>query len=267
MKQYTEVEGLMSQPQKKIVSSFKLLNGTLITHLLLFYLEMGLPCTKIYRLDEYTTKKCFNKFLQSAVLLRRQGDENPNSILVNETMKLLASSSCGYQIMDCSRHTVTKYLNDEKTHCAIKKTRSRDPPIVRSWACKSRSWTQRTCCSWVFQSSLCRTTDVGALLQFHRQVLWHQQKTIASTRLPLPNWTSAAEISKSGYQSSGESPLENYSKVLMRQWILNHQWEAFGQTITPLQRMSKLNGDYRLSYFYPKRSVEDDRNHTHPPNL
>ena len=34
-------------------------------------------------------------------------------------MKLLANSSYGYQIMDRSRHTVTKYLNDEKTHSAI----------------------------------------------------------------------------------------------------------------------------------------------------
>ena len=49
---------------------------------------------------------------------RREGDENPNSTVVAETMKLLANSSYGYQIMDRSRHTVTKYLNDEKTHAA-----------------------------------------------------------------------------------------------------------------------------------------------------
>ena len=34
-------------------------------------------------------------------------------------MKLLANSSYGYQIIDRSRHTVTKYLNDEKTHTTI----------------------------------------------------------------------------------------------------------------------------------------------------
>ena len=33
-------------------------------------------------------------------------------------MKLLANSSNGYQFMDRSRHTVTKYLSDEKTHGA-----------------------------------------------------------------------------------------------------------------------------------------------------
>ena len=42
-----------------------------------------------------------------------------NSRAVAETMKLLANSSYGYQIMNRSRHTVTKYLTDEKTHAAI----------------------------------------------------------------------------------------------------------------------------------------------------
>ena len=56
--------------------------------------------------------------MQSAVDARRQGNENPNSSVVAET-KLLANSSYGYQIMDRSRHTVTKYLADEKTHAAI----------------------------------------------------------------------------------------------------------------------------------------------------
>ena len=34
-------------------------------------------------------------------------------------MKLVANSSYGYQIMDRSRNTVTKYLNNEKTDKAI----------------------------------------------------------------------------------------------------------------------------------------------------
>ena len=50
---------------------------------------------------------------------RRQIDENPSSGVVAKTMKLIANSFYGYQIMDRSRHTVTKYLTDEKTHKAI----------------------------------------------------------------------------------------------------------------------------------------------------
>ena len=35
-------------------------------------------------------------------------------------MKPLANNSYGYQIKDQSRHTLTKYLTDEKTHAVIK---------------------------------------------------------------------------------------------------------------------------------------------------
>ena len=102
-----------------LISSYRLENGTLITPLLLFYLELGLVCKKIYRSVEYTPAKCSNKVVQSAVNNRREGDENPNSSFGAETMKLLANSSYGYQIMDRSRHTVTKNLKDKKTHGAI----------------------------------------------------------------------------------------------------------------------------------------------------
>ena len=57
--------------------------------------------------------------MHSAVNARRERDENPNSSVVAETMKLLANSSYDYQIMDRSHHTVTKRLSDEKTHEAI----------------------------------------------------------------------------------------------------------------------------------------------------
>ena len=76
-------------------------------------------CTKIYRFVEYTPLSCFNSFVQSAVNARREGDKNPNSTVVAETMKLQANSSYGYQIIERTRHTVSKYLNDEKTHSAI----------------------------------------------------------------------------------------------------------------------------------------------------
>ena len=119
MKQYAGKENIMVQPKRMLISSFILTNGTLITPLLLFYLQLGLVCKKIHRFDQYTPRKCLGNFVQSAVDARRQGDENPNSSVVAETMKLLANSSYDYQIMDRSRHTVTKYLSDVKTHSAI----------------------------------------------------------------------------------------------------------------------------------------------------
>ena len=119
MKTYAEENDLLKQSQRMLISSFKLTNGTLITPLFNFYLDLGLQCTKIHRFVQYTPHKVFNSFVQSVVDARRAGDENPLSGVVAETMKLLGNSSYGYQIMDRSKHTMTKYLGDEKTHKAI----------------------------------------------------------------------------------------------------------------------------------------------------
>ena len=56
MKNFAEEERLRSQPQKMLISSFRLQNGTLITPLLLFYLQLGLVVTEIHRFVEYTPK-------------------------------------------------------------------------------------------------------------------------------------------------------------------------------------------------------------------
>ena len=119
MEKYAEKKNIMPQPRKLLISSFILINGTIITPLLLFYLKLGLVCKKIHWFVQYTPRNCFNNFVQSAVDARRQGDKSPNSSVVAETMELLANSSYGYQIMDRNRHTVTKYLNDENTHSAM----------------------------------------------------------------------------------------------------------------------------------------------------
>ena len=108
MRDYAEKENIMTQPGRMLISSFVLTNGTIITFLLLFFLKLGLVCKKIHRFVQYTPRKCFNNFVQSAVDAHRQGDENPNSSVIAETMKLLANSSYGFHIIDRSRHTVTR---------------------------------------------------------------------------------------------------------------------------------------------------------------
>ena len=119
MKKYAIENEMLKHPQRMLISSFKLENGTVITPLFNFHLEVGLQCTKIYRFVQYAPRNGFNNFVQSVIDARREGDENALSGVVAETMKLLGNSSYGYQIMDRSIHTITKYLNDEKTHRAI----------------------------------------------------------------------------------------------------------------------------------------------------
>ena len=119
MKEYAKKKGLSAQPRRILISSYFLENGTVFKPLLLFCLYLGLICKKTYRFVQYTPVNCFNNFGQSAVNARREGDENTNSSAVAETMKLLANICYDYPILDRSRHTVTKYLSDEKTHGVI----------------------------------------------------------------------------------------------------------------------------------------------------
>ena len=88
LKKYAEENKLMTQPRRMLISSFHLINGTIITPLLNFYLDLGLECDRIYRFVQYTPMKCFISFVQSAVDVRRKGDENPHPSVVAETMKL-----------------------------------------------------------------------------------------------------------------------------------------------------------------------------------
>ena len=110
---------MLKHPQRTLISSFKLENGTVITPLFNFYMELGLQCTKIKGFVQYTPQKCFNNFIYSVVDARREGDENPLPGVLAETMKILGNSIYAYQITDRPRHTNTKYLIDEKTHKAI----------------------------------------------------------------------------------------------------------------------------------------------------
>ena len=75
--------------------------------------------SKIHGFVQYIPHKVFNSFVQSVFDARRAGDKSPLSGVVAETMKFLGNSSYGYQIMDRSKHTMIKYLGDEKTHKAI----------------------------------------------------------------------------------------------------------------------------------------------------
>ena len=97
-----------------VISCCKLTNGTLIAPLCIFYLDLGLQCTKIHRFVQYTPHKVFNSFVQSAVDARQTGNEKSLSGVVAETLKLVGNCSYGYQILDISKPTQTKYLGDKK---------------------------------------------------------------------------------------------------------------------------------------------------------
>ena len=124
MQEHAERRGLLSQPWRLLFSSLELTNGTIITPLLLFHLQLGLVFKKNYRFVEYTSVKSFNNYEQSVVNACRRGDENPNSSVVAETSSL-QTARVAINLLLAVALSITKCTNDEKTQAAIKKKCSR----------------------------------------------------------------------------------------------------------------------------------------------
>ena len=56
MKEYAEKERLLTQPRRMLISNYFMEKRTVITNLLLFYLDLGLVCKKNYRFVQYTPR-------------------------------------------------------------------------------------------------------------------------------------------------------------------------------------------------------------------
>ena len=125
MKAHAEENHCLKQQHIMLISSLNLINRTFITPFFNFYLVHGLQCTTVHGLVQYTPLGEFNSFLQSVVDARQVIDENPLSGGIAETLRKLGITSNGYQIMASSKHTMTKYLGDEKNHKAKKTSSSR----------------------------------------------------------------------------------------------------------------------------------------------
>ena len=121
MKQHAIQNKLLTKPRKMLISSFFQVNGCFITPLIQFLAKKGAYVTRVYRFIEYIPVKCFKGFVQTAVDARRAGDDNSDSVVMAETMKLLANSSYGYQIMNREKHRSTHYANDSNVDAYINK--------------------------------------------------------------------------------------------------------------------------------------------------
>ena len=110
MKDFAERNKCLLRPRKLLISPVSSLNEDLTITPLLFYLEKGVIQKHVFWFLQYTPRRCFETFVQNLVDARREGDQNKESTVVAEKMKLIGNSLNGYQIMTSSRHTKTKYL-------------------------------------------------------------------------------------------------------------------------------------------------------------
>ena len=88
MKCYAEENGILQQPRKMLISSYKAEKILLATPLLQWYLAHGLVVTKIYQVVQYWPDACFEEFGNEVSEARRTGDLNPDKAIVADSMKL-----------------------------------------------------------------------------------------------------------------------------------------------------------------------------------
>ena len=70
-------------------------NILLTTPLLRWYMNHGLHVTDVYEVTEYVPKRCFESFADDVSDARRQGNSDPSTAIIAETMKLFGNSGYG----------------------------------------------------------------------------------------------------------------------------------------------------------------------------
>ena len=78
MEKFAVDNNLLSKPQKMLIASYFADKLLLITPLSKWYINHGLEVTKIYKVLQYLTVKCFENFGLQVAEARRSGDSDPN---------------------------------------------------------------------------------------------------------------------------------------------------------------------------------------------
>ena len=191
---------------------------------------------------------------------RRQGDENPNSSVVAETMKLLTNSSlylalAEKELEDCIR---------PEMRAEWQRLRSNDC-VDNFTADAVANFFPRTCCVKHKQHD---KRDPGLFKKEFRctEILYLCSKTyscydVTSNKLKF----SSKGLNKRVLEQSGDGPLEKYRRVLNDKVNVtsnNRRFRTNNHSVATYEQVKKS-----LSYFYPKRVVEADEIHTQPLNL
>ena len=108
---------LSDQPRRLLVGGIKARQILLATPLLRWYLDHGMIVTKIYQVVEFQSLRCFRDFVQEVSNARRQGDMDPDTAIIANTMKVIGNSGYSSLIMDKTNHREVQYVQGENETC------------------------------------------------------------------------------------------------------------------------------------------------------
>ena len=100
--------------KRSLISSMKGAGIVIMTPLFKKYIEMGLICTDIEWVLEYTPKRVFSWFVDSVTNTRRMADLYPSWKIRGQTAKTKGNATVGITMMDKSKHTSVKFCTEER---------------------------------------------------------------------------------------------------------------------------------------------------------
>ena len=123
MRQYAEENDIISTPRRMLIGSYRGENILLATPLLRWYMAHGLVVDRVYQIVEYSPKPCFQHFGESVSTARRNGDVDPDKIIIADTMKLLGNSAYGKTVTNIDKHRDVRYSTEVGTSSLINNKR------------------------------------------------------------------------------------------------------------------------------------------------
>lgn len=133
MKTFCKENKILSQPRRTLISSFFGKSILLITPLIQWYIKHGLIVSNIQQIVEYRPQTCFKKFGETVTAGRLEGDKNPDSSILADTMKLLGNSAYGKTLENLALHRQNKYTQDSSklvNNCLFHSQRPIDQDLI-----------------------------------------------------------------------------------------------------------------------------------------
>ena len=116
--------------KRSLISSMWGKDLVILTPLFEKYMEMGLICTNVEWILEFTKKPVFKWFMDYVTDTRRKADLDPAYKIRGETAKTEGNSAVGITMMDRTKHVSVKYATKEKISNHIRDPRFKTMDVL-----------------------------------------------------------------------------------------------------------------------------------------
>ena len=130
MQNFVREHKLSEKPRRGLIGSMFAEKILLITPLLQWYIKQGLEVTNIYEVTEFIPRSCFDGFSDQVSEARREGDRDPSTKIIAETMKLFCNSGYGRSLTNKEKHLNVNYYDENSVGLAVNDPHFRKLDII-----------------------------------------------------------------------------------------------------------------------------------------